>query len=302
MISCGLKSNGVSMKIDKVVNKVVVICLFSILMFSLTMGCSGPEEAEESDENDIVVAVSILPQQTFVEKIAGDKVSTIVLIPPGASPATYEPTPGQLKEVSNADMYAIVGSGLPFENAWFNKIEAVNEDMLIVDCAEGITLRPKDPHIWTSPGEAKIMVDNIYEGLITVDPENQEYYSQNKEKYVALLDDVDARINETLADKKGESFMVYHPAWGYFADAYGLDMIPIEIEGKEPSPQDMQNVIDTAKEKGIKVIFVQAQFSTQNAGAIASEINGEVVSVDPLSKDYIDNLELIADAFSRGLA
>jgi zinc transport system substrate-binding protein len=270
-------------------------------MFSFAMGCSGYDEVEQSDEGDLVVAVSILPQQTFVEKIAGDRVSTIVLIPPGASPATYEPTPGQLKEVSNADMYAIVGSGLPFEKFWLDRIEAVNEDMLIVDCAEGITLRPKDPHIWTSPREAKIMVENIYEGLVMVDPDNQEYYFQNKENYVALLDDVDARIGETLADKQGKSFMVYHPAWGYFADAYGLEMIPIEIEGKEPSPRDMQDVIDTAQEKGIKVIFVQAQFSSQNAGAIANEIDGEVVAIDPLSKDYVNNLELIAEAFSSGL-
>ncbi len=283
------------------INNLFVICFFSILVFSSGMGCSGYDDAEQSGEEGLMVAVSILPQQTFVEKIAGDKASTIVLIPPGASPATYEPTPGQLKDMSNADMYAIVGSGLPFETVWLDRIEEVNEDMMIVDCAEGITLRPKDPHIWTSPREAKIMVENIYEGLATADPENQEYYLQNKEDYVALLDDVDARINETLADKMGKSFMVYHPAWGYFADAYGLDMIPIEIEGKEPSPRDMQNVIDTAKDKDIKVIFVQAQFSTQNAGAIASEIGGEVVSIDPLSKDYIHNLELIAEAFSKGL-
>lgn len=286
-------------------------------------GCiDQTEETTSHQDESLVVVVSILPQQEFVEKIAGDRVNVVVLIPPGASPATHEPTAGQLRAVADAKAYFTVGSGLPFENVWLDKIETVNEDMLIVDCSEGITIMEMheeehheeeeheeehhdhggvDPHIWTSPLNAKIMVENTYLGLTKIDPDNSELYLQNKEAYLKELDEADARIRATLGEEGG-SFMTYHPSWNYFATEYDLEMITIEEEGKEPSPQDMQRLIDEAEDKNISVIFVQAQFSTQSAEAIASAIDGEVVTVDPLAKDYIDNLDTIAEAFSQGIA
>ncbi|WP_445474504.1 metal ABC transporter solute-binding protein, Zn/Mn family [Methanococcoides methylutens] len=299
----------------------LILSLFTLLAAVSMSGCIDQTEENASQDETIAVAVSILPQQEFVEKIAGDKVNVIVLIPPGASPATHEPTAGQLRDVADAKAYFTVGSGLPFENVWLEKIETVNENMLIVDCSEGITIMEMheeeheneveveendhdhgglDPHIWTSPVNAKIMVENTYLGLIEIDPDNSELYLQNKEAYLKELDDADARIRSTLGEEGG-SFMTYHPSWNYFATEYGLEMITIEEEGKEPSPRDMQRLIDEAEEKNIRVIFVQAQFSTQSAEAIASAINGEVVTVDPLAKDYIDNLDIITEAFSQGI-
>lgn len=296
----------------------LILSLFTLLMAVFISGCIDQTEENTNQDESIVVAVSILPQQEFVEKIAGDRVNVVVLIPPGASPATHEPTAGQLRDVADAKAYFTVGSGLPFENVWLEKIETVNEDMLIVDCSEGITIIEMheeehegeeeaghdhggvDPHIWTSPMNAKIMVENTCLGLIEIDPDNIELYLQNKEAYLKELDEADARIRATLGEEGG-SFMTYHPSWNYFAAEYGLDMITIEEEGKEPSPRDMQRLIDEAEEKNIKVIFVQAQFSTQSAGAIASEIGGEIVTVDPLAKDYIDNLDIITEAFSQGI-
>ncbi|WP_440951445.1 metal ABC transporter solute-binding protein, Zn/Mn family [Methanococcoides sp. FTZ1] len=299
-----------------------------ILMASISISGCTDQPAEDSNQQSekLVVAVSILPQQEFVEKIAGDTVNVVVLIPPGASPATHEPTAGQLREVADAEAYFIVGSGLPFENVWLDKIRTVNSEMLIFDCSEGIAIMETheeneaeyedhsaeeegeahdhggvDPHIWTSPLNAKIMVENTYQGLIEIDPDNKELYLKNKEAYLQELEEADARIRESFGDEGG-SFMTYHPSWSYFAAEYGLDMITIEEEGKEPSPKDMQRLIDEAEEKNISVIFVQAQFSTQSAQAIASAIGGEVVTVDPLAKDYIDNLNSITEAFSRGIA
>lgn len=298
----------------------------------------GKDEAagEKKAESQILVAVSILPQAEFVEAVGGDKVKPIVMIPPGASPATHEPTPGQLKAISAAQMYAMVGSGLAFEEVWLDKLKAVNQEMLLVDCSKGITLRDmetsfsvaasksgeaklgfenmekqeskaeaphfgKDPHIWNSPINAKVMVENIYQGLQRLDPENESYYRQNRDAYLFKLETLDAKIRKELEGQKNRTFMVFHPSWGYFADEYGLLMLPLEIEGKEPSGQNLARVITLAKEKNIKVIFIQSQFSTRSAEAVAEEIGGEVVAVDPLAQNYIENMEEVSGIFARSL-
>ncbi|AKB85554.1 metal ABC transporter solute-binding protein, Zn/Mn family [Methanococcoides methylutens] len=310
-------------------NIIIVLTLLALMISVFASGCTDQSGEDTTiEEEKLVVAVSILPQQEFVEKIAGNNINVVVLIPPGASPATHEPTAGQLREVADAKAYFTVGSGLPFENVWLDKIKTVNYDMRIFDCSEGITIMEMheeeeehhdmeigeedmeekdthehgglDPHIWTSPLNAKIMVENTYLGLIEIDPANKETYLQNKEAYLKELDEADQRIRATLGEEDG-SFMTYHPSWNYFATEYGLDMITIEEEGKEPSPKDMQRLIDEAKEKNISVIFVQAQFSTQSAKAIADAIDGQVVTVDPLAKDYINNLDNIAEAFSQSI-
>jgi zinc transport system substrate-binding protein len=276
-----------------------VVLVIAVLFVS---GCSEQAQTQKDDGN-ITVAVSILPQAEFVEQIGGERVNTIVMIPPGASPATHEPTSGQLRDLSNALMYAKLGSGLPFEKSWMDKIRSVNDEMLIVNSSDSITIRNNDPHVWTSPENAKIMVGNIYEGLIQVDPENKDYYSQNKDKYMQRLDELDSYINNTLSEYKNQSFMVYHPTWGYFTQEYGLDMIPVESEGKEPSAKELQQLVDIAKEENISVIYVQEQFSTSSAESIANEVNGKVVTLDPLAKDYVSNLrnvsEMLAENFNQ---
>ncbi|OPY24663.1 MAG: high-affinity zinc transporter periplasmic component [Methanomethylovorans sp. PtaU1.Bin073] len=314
---------------NKVIKTLAMVAICAILLFS---GCTekvqeNSAEAKTSDDR-LVVAVSIPPQAEFVEQIGGDKVRTVVMIPPGASPHTYEPTPSQLNDLSKAGVYVKMGSGVDFELAWMDKLLSVNPDMYMVNSSKGIKFRVMeehaheheeehaheheeehahehtsiDPHVWTSPQEAKIIVKNIYDGLVTVDPDNEATYTQNYDAYIAKLDEADAKLKTALAGKEGTSFIVYHPAWGYLADDYGLHEISIEVEGKEPSAQDMQKLIDTAKEKGIKVVFVQKGFSTASAETIAKQIGGEVVEVDPLAKDYIDNLDRVSNAFAKGLA
>jgi zinc transport system substrate-binding protein len=306
--------------------KKLTMALITLLLLGVVLisGCvdeqSSSETTSDSNDNSIIVGVSILPQQEFVEKIAGDNVEVVVMVPPGADPHSYEPTPSQLTALSKAKMYAMVGSGITVEDTMMDKLEDLNPDMQIIDCSEGITLIKMeahvheadeedheeesglDPHIWTSPDNVGIMVENIYQGLVDVDPDNQETYLENKNAYLAELNELDEQIQNTLEGKEGSSFMVYHPAWGYFANHYAITQVPVEIEGKEPSVQDMQNIIDEANEEGIKVIFVQSGFSTVSAEAIADEIGGEVVEIDPLAKDYIDNLAKVAEAFEKGLA
>ena len=280
-----------------------VFSLILILAIVATAGCMEENSSDQQEKTTVVV--SILPQAEFVEKIGGDHVETIVMIPPGASPATHEPTSNQLKELSKAEIYVKVGSGLPFEKVWLEKIKDINEDMLLVNSSKGIDLRPMgegmDPHVWNDPNNAIIMVDNIYKALIEVDPSNEETYTQNRDSYTEELKSLDREIQETLENKSGNSFMVYHPAWGYFAERYDLNMVPIETEGKEASARQLSEIITFAKQENITVIFVQAQFSTQSAEAVAEEIDGKVVKVDPLARNYTDNMYKVTEAFREGL-
>jgi len=319
--------------------KLKVITILVLLIAGLSIFVSGCTDSGNSNDNEtagqgtemsgtdepIIVAVSVVPQAEFVEKVGGDKVKTVVIIPPGADPHTYELSPKEVQEISKASMLVTVGVGMPFEEVWVDRFETMNSNTLIVNCSKGIELKELeehnhegeeegehdeeleagheelDPHIWTSPANAKIMVEDIYEGLAELDPENEAYYAQNRDAYLEELDALDTRIREKLEGKEEKSFMVYHPSWGYFAADYGLTMIPVEIEGKEPSAQDLAELVDLAKEKNVKVIFVQAQFSTRSADVLAQEIGGEVVAVDPLAKDYIANMDNVSDVFARNL-
>jgi len=314
--------------------KLKIMSLLVVLIIGLSIFISGCADSEYSGNNEatgkeaavsgaeepITVAVSVVPQAEFVEKVGGDKVKTVVIIPPGADPHTYELSPKEVQEISKARMLVTVGVGMPFEDVWIESFESMNSGTLIVNCSEGIELRELeehdhegekeeidedhkelDPHIWTSPANVKIMVEDIYEGLVKLDPENETYYAQNRDAYLEELDALDARIREKLNGREGSSFMVYHPSWGYFASDYGLNMISVEIEGKEPSAQDLKKLVDLAKEKDVKVIFVQANFSTRSAEVLAQEIGGEVVAVDPLAKDYIANMDNVSDIFARNL-
>ncbi|RSD33963.1 MAG: zinc transport system substrate-binding protein [Methanohalophilus sp.] len=192
--------------------KKVFLLLLTIAIIATT-GCTEENSSDQPEKTTVVV--SIPPQAEFVEKVGGEHVETIVMIPPGASPATYEPTSSQLKELSKAEIYV--------------------------------------------------------------------------------------KVQETLENKSGNSFMVYHPAWGYFAERYDLNMVPIETEGKEASARQLSEVITFAKQENITIIFVQSQFSTQSAEAVAEEIDGKVVKVDPLARNYTDNMYKVTEAFREGL-
>ena len=281
-------------------NKVLPVLILIIAAF-FANGCIDQTESQIDDGRTVIIA-SILPQADFVEHVGGDNVEVIVMIPPGANPATYEPTASQLKAASSAAMYVKVGSGLPFEEVWLDNIGSANPNMLIVDTSEGVDLIPGDPHIWLSPRSAMVQVENIYKGLVAVDPENSEYYYRNKEQYINDLEVLDTDITESLSGFDGRNFMVFHPSWGYFSRDYDLTMIAVEIEGKEPSAGDMVHLVETAKENNIKIIFVQPQFSTKSAEVIAKEIGGSVVAVDPLPQDYITNLRIVSNTFAQGLA
>ncbi len=280
--------------------------LVALLVFS-AVACAPEKEASDR----VGVVVTLLPQAEFAEKVGGEKIKITVMVPPGASPHTYEPKPTQMAALAEAEMYAEVGSGVEFELVWMDKLMATNKEMLVVDCSKGVELQAmvaedehaedeeeehhggRDPHIWMSPVNAQIMVRNICDGLIAVDPENRRYYEQNRDAYLKQLVEIDREIRDGLSEVKNRRFMVYHPAFGYFAREYSLTMLPIEWEGKEPTAAGLASLIEQAKAHDIRVIFAEPQFDPKSAEVIAEAIGGRVVLIDPLARDYITNLRLI---------
>ena len=254
-----------------------------------------PYSFNEPTNTKIGVVVTILPQAEFVEKVGGDKVEVTVMVQPGASPHSYEPTPSQMVEVSKAKMYAKVGSGVEFELAWMDRIIEQNKAMLVVDCSQGITTVANDPHIWNSPVNAKKMVGNICAGLVKVDPGNEDYYTENMNRYLGELDALDMYVREKFANLTNRVFMIYHPAFGYLAREYDLTELAIQHEGKTPTPRVIEDCIDLAEQYDLSYVFVAPQLATEHAETIAHEIGAKVLFLDPLPREYAANMRTVAD-------
>ena len=280
-----------------------------LLSMTLVLLLSTCAPAVQPAGDKIGVMVTVLPQVEFVNAVGGEKVDVTAMVPPGANPHTYEVTPAQMAKLSKAKMYAKVGSPLEFELTWLDKLVAQNHDMLLVDCGQGIALMegadPDEPgidaHTWTSPGNVKTMVSNISAGLSQISPADRQYFEKNRDLYVEKLDALDADIRSSLTGIGSRTFIVYHPAWGYFAREYGLKQLGIERDGKEPQAAYMARLISEARESNVKVIFVSPQFDTRSAEAIAREIGGRVVSIDPEGRDYLDNMRKVAEALREAL-
>jgi len=260
--------------------------------------------ALEGSIEPLNVTVSILPQKYFVERIGGDLVNVSVMVQPGESPATYEPKPEQMTGLSNADAY--ISIGVPFEKAWLEKFQAANSSMKMVDTTQGIDRRATpnggfDPHIWLSPSLVKIQSETIYSALSALDPANEGVYKANLDAFISDIDKLDTNIRTMLEKTESKKFIVFHPAWGYFALDYGLEMIPVEVGGQEPSAQELAALIEQAKAENIKVVFAQPEFSQEDAKTIANEIGGEVILISPLNPDWLNNLNRVAETFANVL-
>ncbi|MEL7563768.1 MAG: zinc ABC transporter substrate-binding protein [Dehalobacterium sp.] len=285
------------MKFKKVVYAVLSLTLALSLLFA--SGCSNQQTSKEGDEKTIV-AVTILPQKAFVEAVCGELAEVVTIVPPGNSPGNYEPTPQEMESFSRASVYFTIG--VPTEKA---NILPKAEDMEIVDLPAWVAKEysdrefspgKRDPHMWLSPKRAKVMVETIAETMADLDAENAQIYRSNAEAFLKELDCVDAEIKEVFSAIQNKTFIVFHPAYGYFADDYGLQMYALEQDGKEATPQHLQDMIDLAKEENIKVIFSQAEIDSKQPDAFAEEIDGEKVMLEPLSEDYIANLERMTEA------
>ncbi|MBU2550761.1 MAG: zinc ABC transporter substrate-binding protein [Proteobacteria bacterium] len=283
---------------------------------------AGPALAEPMQ-----VFVTIVPQKYFVDKIGGDLVEVSVMVPPGASPHHYEPRPKQMVALSKARIY--FGIGVEFEQVWLKRLASTNDKMKIVHTEAGIRKIPMqahdhdkagdrkkgtdhdaghdsdhgtlDPHVWTSPVRVQVIARNIRDGLVGADPAHKAEYDQRYYRFMKELEALDAELRQTFQGRQGLRFMVFHPAWGYLAHDYGLEQVPVEIEGKEPKPSQLQALIERARAEGIRVVFVQPQISSKSAATIAKAIGGEVVPADPLAADWGRNLMEQAARFKAAL-
>lgn len=289
--------------------------VFPILLFSHVPPalCEGP----------LPVIVSIVPQKYFVEKIGGNLVKTEVMVPPGATPEQYEPKPRQMTALSKAKLY--LACGVPFETTWLPRIAAANPQVQVIHTEKDIRKRDmeahshgeasnskagghsheehgeKDPHVWLSPPLVMMQARTILEALTAADPQNRQTYENGYKSFITELVELDTFLLRLFqSDMKTRSFMIFHPAWGYFADAYGLQQIPVEVEGKEPRPRQLDNSIKLARSLGIKTIFVQPQSSPKSAQAIADAVGGTLYQADPLAPDWADNIRKVAGRIASG--
>ncbi len=279
--------------------------LCAIMMITALLSFSA--DSGKADD-PMQVFVTIEPQAYVLERIGGSHVSVNVLVGPGQSPHSYEPTPKQMTALAKCRMYFEIG--LPLEQRILTKIQAISPDIQIVKMQAGIPLRhyphslefhaeeheethdhsAYDPHIWMNPQHVRVMAQETCRKLIDTDPRHQIDYSSNLDQLLKELIQLHADISTRLSPFAGQSFFVFHPSCGYFADQYGLREVSVEMEGKSPSAKQLAQVIHYAKQSQVSVIFVQPQFSQKTAQSVADAVGASVVILDPLARDYIQNI------------
>jgi len=253
------------------------------------------------------VVVSVVPEKIFVEKIGGDYVEVSVMIPVGSSPHTYEPKTSQMIKVSKAQLYFSIG--LEFEEVWLDKFANQNKTLKIIDISNDINKsisvehhgeKELDPHIWVDPINVKQIAVNITKALSLEDKSHTAYYEKNLKIFLKELDALDAKIQSILKKTAKETnFMVFHPAWGYFAKRYKLKQLAVEIEGKEPKMRALIQLIKKAKKEKVQAIFTQPEFSDKSAKIIAKDLNIAVIKASPLSQNWSETLIELAKAIAH---
>lgn len=296
-----------------------VISVWAIVLF-----IAGSALSVAADEARVKVFVSIFPQKTFVERIGGDRVDVEVLLSPGESPATYRPKPSLMAKLARSNLFFRIG--LPFETLLMPKIKSMAASLTVVDTRKGIPFltmgeghhhegqdghhadvsgdsdhEGMDPHIWLDPLRMTTMAVTMRDALIALDPDGRESYVGGCDALVKELTALHSHISVVLAPMKGETLYVFHPAFGYFADTYGLVQKAVEVEGKRPKARALALFIEQARADGVRVIFVQPQFDRHAADKVAAAIGGAVVPLDPLALHYFENLRHMADVVAKEL-
>ena len=296
--------------------KLLLVVVSAVMLLSL-VACQSTDVAAEPSESTpaLTVAVGIVPEAAFVQAVGGDLVSVVTMIPPGSSPANYQPTAAEMQALSNAAIYFTLQ--MPTEKASIlPKLTDFNPSIQIVDLQKATAevypllngageevgiefIETADHHLWLSPKRAMVMVQTIADQLSVVDAANQDTYQANAASYIAQLTALDAEIQSAVSSLNSKSFLIYHAAYGYFAHDYGLTMVSLEDQGKPATAEDLQAVIDFAKQNSITTVFYQQEFDDAQAATVAEELNGVVQKVAPLSIDYIQGLKDFVSALSK---
>jgi len=294
----------------------VILTVLAVFLLSLFV----PAAAEAATSTlRLEIFASILPQKFFIEKLVGDLANVEVMVGPGMSPHTYEPLPQQMSRISRARLFFTIG--VPFEKTLEKKLQAVCPDLKIVATNHNVEYRmmessdqthvhsescthghgEPDPHIWLDPHQVMVQAVNIAEALKENMPDHRSQIEARLASFTIELQQLSDELAGILEPVKGQTMLVFHPAFGYFADRFGLKQLAVEIEGKEPGPRQLAELIRKCRKENIHLIFVQQQFPVAAANTVAEAINGAVVPIDPLAEDYFNNLRYIAAAVSKGL-
>ncbi len=285
-----------------------------LVLLALLVTAAAPTRAAER----LDVWVTIQPQRFVVSRLAGDLAATSVLVAPGQSPDTYEPTPRQIAGLADADL--LIAVGVPFEHALIGRLKRSAPRLTVVDGRHGVALATfagepvaaadtadldhrhdaasADPHFWVDPRLLAAHATTVAASLAERLPGEKAAIERNLAALQAELAATDAAVAAVLRPYAGRSFLVYHPAFGYFARRYGLVEVTIEREGKEPSARELAEITDLTRREGLGTVFAVSQFSARSVAALAASIDADMVTLDPLAEDYCANLERIARAIA----
>ena len=246
------------------------------------------------------VVVSVEPQRWLVEQIGACEVDVEVLLGPGESPATYQPTDAQVTRLMRSDLYFRIG--VPFERGlWFDAVSRMGR-FSMVDLREEIELSADDPHIWLSPQLLRTQAQTVTRALSQADPDHQASFELNLEALEKRLVELDQQIRRRLELFSGREFFVFHPSWGYFAADYGVEQVAIEIDGREPSDGELTVLQKRARQVNTTIVFVQPQIHGRSALAFAEAIGARVEILDPLAADVAANLKATAGKLAQAFA
>ncbi|MFZ4455405.1 MAG: metal ABC transporter solute-binding protein, Zn/Mn family [Bacteroidales bacterium] len=290
-----------------------ILFLISLSTFLFGTSCIQPKKEKTT------ITVSILPQKYFADRIVGNRMEVMCMVPAGSNPEAYDPSPNQLVQLNKSKAYLAVGN-LGFELAWLDKLKQNHPELQLINASAGIPLIVEnekaegkhdegseelhehvgpDPHVWSSPKSARILAQNIYNAIVSIDSTHQKQYAKNLIALLSEIDTLDHQITLKLAKVKNRSFLIYHPALTYLARDYGLNQFSVEYNGKEPTPQHIKTLINVARKENIKVIFIQREFDAKNATILAKETGCRVVQIDPLNYEWAKGLTEIVDAIAK---
>jgi len=283
------------------------------LLLPLLMSCGGQKKGSEADEMTGEIAVTIEPLRYFTEKISGDNYKVFSVVPVGQGPETYDPSPREMMRVGNGTAYFHIGQ-LALEQALVKSVKENNSDTYLFDLSKGMNFHIEhehphggsndhghshnghDPHIWSSFTGARVISENIYRALSSLDKEKQDFYKTKYLYLVSKLDLMEKAMHEQLDTLSCRGFVIFHPALTYFADEFGLKQYSIEEDGKEPAPSSLKKLIEESRAAGVKVVFVQMEFDRKHAEQIAAEIGAKVVTINPLDYSWDEQMKRIAKA------
>lgn len=271
-----------------------------------------------------IVSVTIEPQRYFAEQIAGDKFAINCVVPSGQSPETYDPTPQQMVQVGKSLAYLQIGY-IGFEQAWMESIRQNNPKMEVFNLSDGINLLKNaedgkahshgegevcnhhhpggiDPHTWNSFAGARVIARNTLAAFVALDPENEAYYTANYNTLLEEIEQTERTVASMLEPLSSRTFIIYHPALTYFANEFGLTQLCIEMDGKEPSPAQLKELVETARNHNTQVVFIQQEFDQKNAELIAKETGCRLVRINPLDYDWNKEMIHIAKSLADGEA